>query len=223
MSSSTSPSPSKPRAAVRPGVVAVQAVVLVLVASAIGVADSRLRPIRLTLSAPTPPAPTPAPTPDPTPAPPATPTPPTTPTPAPTPAATSPQPPAPPPAGDDGFMIATDRALALYQQAEAQGDVFFIDARANAEFAAGHIPRAFNIPPEAFFGGKTPPELDLLAKSNTMVIYCGGGECDASKLVAIRFQEYGYTSVFVYGDGFKAWKAAGHPVETLAPAPGGAP
>ena len=108
---------------------------------------------------------------------------------------------------EPAWMIHTARALELYQQAESQGDVFFVDARNAEEFVAGHIPGAFSVPPDAFFGGQYPGALDQIPKFSTVVVYCGGGACDASKLVAIRFREAGFERVLVYQDGFTGWSA----------------
>lgn len=115
-------------------------------------------------------------------------------------------------AGADGFMLKIDRVLELVARQQSQGDVVFVDARGPAEFAAGHIPSAFNIGPDAFYGGQYPPALDEIPKSYIVVVYCGGGECDASKLVALRLKEAGFERLHIYEDGFTGWSAGNHPI-----------
>lgn len=115
-------------------------------------------------------------------------------------------------AGADGFMLKIDRVLELLARQQSQGDVVFVDARGPAEFAAGHIPSAFNIGPDAFYGGQYPPALDEIPKSYIVVVYCGGGECDASKLVALRLKEAGFERLHIYEDGFTGWSAGNHPI-----------
>lgn len=104
-----------------------------------------------------------------------------------------------------GPYIGTDAAVALW------GDAIFVDAREPREYLEGHIAGAVMIPASsrdravrlADYGLDTP-----------VVIYCGGGECDASELIAITLQNLGFTDIRVYKDGYPAWVAGGHPVET---------
>lgn len=176
---------------------------LASVAMAIGLADSGLRPYSLNLNS-KPPAPV-----EPALAP------------SHSPAATADQnnaarpveqTPTAPTANGEGF-ITTAQAKAFHDRLFAQGDVVFVDARNRDEFEAAHIPGSLHIPPDAFFGGQLPAEMDMAPKSYTIVVYCGGGECDASKLVALRFKEQAYSTVYVYQEGFTGWSAAKLPTQ----------
>ncbi len=92
---------------------------------------------------------------------------------------------------------------------------YFIDARHEHEFEEGHIQysawlasslfdtdsdRAFSI------ANSMPPE-------STVVIYCVGGECDASHNVARRLAQIGFTDLRIMGVGYTDWVAAGFPTE----------
>jgi rhodanese-related sulfurtransferase len=92
---------------------------------------------------------------------------------------------------------------------------YFIDARHEEEFIAGHIEysawltsslfdtdsdRAFEI------ANSMPPE-------STVVIYCVGGECDASHNVARRLAQIGFTDLRIMGVGYADWVDAGFPTE----------
>lgn len=114
-------------------------------------------------------------------------------------------------------MIGTEQARELHDRASTQGDVFFVDARNRDEFLVGHIPGAFQVAPDAFFGGQYPSALDEIPKASKVVVYCGGGSCDASKLVALRFREAGYADVVVYMEGFTGWSAAQLPQQAGDP------
>jgi rhodanese-related sulfurtransferase len=116
------------------------------------------------------------------------------------------------------WMVHTEEAKALYERAQSLGDVFFVDARNADEHGAGHIPGSYHVPPDAFYGGQYPAALEEIPKSSRVVVYCGGGACDASKLVALRFREAGFGDVVVYQDGFTGWSAAGLPQQGGAPA-----
>jgi len=124
-------------------------------------------------------------------------------------------PPAPSPASApiaaapaSGIYITTDQAKAIFEAQAAE----WIDARNPDEFAAGSIPGAFHVPPVAFAGGQIPAVINIFSPAKQIVVYCGGGECDASNLVALRLQAMGFTNVVVYKDGFTGWTAAKLPI-----------
>lgn len=88
-----------------------------------------------------------------------------------------------------------------------------IDAREPGEYSAGRIGGAINIPPGEFFG-KVPDAVNQrLVRDLPVVVYCSGGNCDASKLVAMRLKDLGFAQTFVYEDGYTGWVAAGEAVE----------
>ncbi len=90
----------------------------------------------------------------------------------------------------------------------------FVDARRRDEFEAGHVQNAFWMPADALTGGKRSEAMDFLVPDQPIVIYCGGGECDASKNVAALLQQGGFTQCLIMTDGYPGWVAAGHPTAT---------
>jgi len=96
----------------------------------------------------------------------------------------------------------------LVQSAEA----VIIDARLPDEFAAGHIPFALNINFQSFAGGK-PAALDAYPTSQPFVIYCGGGDCDASEKVEMMMGSLGFTDIRIYHTGWPGWVEFGGEVE----------
>jgi rhodanese-related sulfurtransferase len=48
---------------------------------------------------------------------------------------------------------------------------------------------------------------------DTVVIYCVGGECDASHNVARRLAQIGFTDLRIMGVGYTDWVNAGFPIE----------
>jgi rhodanese-related sulfurtransferase len=91
----------------------------------------------------------------------------------------------------------------------------FLDARRSAEFAAGHVAGAWSVPvweAEAAariteFEARTNPALRA-----PMVIYCSGGGCEDSRLLAKRLVDLGYRNLLIYLDGFPDWVGQGRPV-----------
>jgi rhodanese-related sulfurtransferase len=101
-----------------------------------------------------------------------------------------------------------------------QAGVPFLDARRRAEFAEGHIPGAWCAPVwEAdlderllsFKAARRPGPEDPI------VLYCSGGDCRDSHLLAAKLLNEGYFHLLVYRDGFPDWSAQGRPVEKGQP------
>ena len=111
-----------------------------------------------------------------------------------------------------GLDITIAQAAALFDKGVA-----FVDARHLAEFEGGHVENAFLMAAEDFSGGGTPVALGLLDPAAPLVVYCGGGDCDASKNLVLLLQQAGFRRAHIMTDGFPAWAAAGHPVATGGP------
>ncbi len=100
------------------------------------------------------------------------------------------------------------------------GRVLFVDARDDARFAAGHIPGAQpfdHYRPERHIQeilGATP-------LAETIVIYCNGGSCEDSRLVAGDLIALGVPTgkLAIYGGGFSEWRQKRMPVERGERAP----
>lgn len=123
----------------------------------------------------------------------------------------SPTPPSPP-----TQTAGNDRMISLAQFKELMAGALplqIVDAREAGEYAQGRIGGAINIPPGEFFG-KVPDAVNQrLSRDLPVVVYCGGGNCDASKLVAVRLKDLGFAQTYVYEDGYSGWTKAGEAVE----------
>ena len=95
---------------------------------------------------------------------------------------------------------------------DAAEDHLLVDVREDNEWAAGHASGAVHI-------GKGVIERDIETKvpdKNTkLVLYCGGGF--RSALVADNLQKMGYKNPISLDGGWRAWQAAGLPVERSGP------
>jgi rhodanese-related sulfurtransferase len=87
-------------------------------------------------------------------------------------------------------------------------DVVVLDVRTPEEFKAGHIAGAKNIDFKAPDFAKQASALD---KSKTYIVHCGSGRRSTSSLDV--FKEQKFSSILHLDKGFKAWEAAGKPVE----------
>ena len=89
-------------------------------------------------------------------------------------------------------------------------DVVLVDARSPISWAASRLPGAVNIPTGAV-DEQAPRRIP--DRSADVVVYCGGGACEASLNVAGRLAELGYENVRHYAGGKQDWAAAGLPLE----------
>lgn len=105
--------------------------------------------------------------------------------------------------------ITSDEAWAAFQQR-----IPFLDARRSEDFAAGHIKGAVSAPVwEAGLEGRlTAFEAAVVpAPEAPLVLYCSGGDCEDSHLLARRLVTLGYRNLLIYRDGFPDWVAKGRP------------
>jgi rhodanese-related sulfurtransferase len=83
-----------------------------------------------------------------------------------------------------------------------------IDVREPAEFGAGRLPKAVNVPLSQI--GSRAQELGKLA-GRPVIVYCERG--GRSRSAGGALAKIGITDVFTLSGGFRAWKEAGLPVE----------
>jgi rhodanese-related sulfurtransferase len=103
-----------------------------------------------------------------------------------------------------GFEIKSDQAKMLFDMGTP-----FIDAREPQFFAQGHVERAMNMTADQVIGNAA--EL-IRYRPGPIVVYCSGGDCDASHHVATRLQALQFTQIHIMIDGYPGWKEKGFPV-----------
>ena len=108
--------------------------------------------------------------------------------------------------GGAGGEISIEEA----RQAHMRGDAVFADARAPADYAAGHIDGAVNLPEhdleawaEGFFARTDPQTL--------IITYCDGGDCPLAKSLAGKLFELGFANTRYLSDGWGKWRERGLP------------
>lgn len=103
-------------------------------------------------------------------------------------------------------FITLDHAKKLWEG----GDTVFLDAREPADYAAGHIGNALNLPVSSFerhFGEIAP----LLAPESRLVLYCDGTECELSHRLRAILRPLGFTNTHLLFNGWTTWRQAGLP------------
>lgn len=91
---------------------------------------------------------------------------------------------------------------------EERKDVVVIDVRTDAEFKEGHIAGAKNID---FLDVDFAKRVGELEKSKMYLVHCAAGGRSTKSLDAFKSQKF--SSILHLNEGFKAWVAAGKPVE----------
>jgi rhodanese-related sulfurtransferase len=113
------------------------------------------------------------------------------------------------PAGEGVRRISVEE----FDKMRAGKDAVVIDVRMPAEFAAGHVPGAVNIPivstPDGVqaFGEK----VDALDKNKTYLVHCALG--GRSILATRKMEALGFANVNDFSGGMRAWEKAEKPVE----------
>lgn len=85
--------------------------------------------------------------------------------------------------------------------------ILLVDVREPAEYAAGHIPGAINIPLRTL-----TQNLDKIPKNRSVVLYCSSGYRTAMGVMAL--QMLGYKKVMGFPPSIQGWKAAGESLES---------
>jgi ArsR family transcriptional regulator len=88
------------------------------------------------------------------------------------------------------------------------GSVMVLDARPAEEFAAGHLPRALNVPLR-----ELKRRMKELPRGQEIVAYCRGHYCVLSYEAVAELRRHGFKASRLE-DGYPEWKAAGLPIET---------
>jgi rhodanese-related sulfurtransferase len=107
--------------------------------------------------------------------------------------------------------ISTDQAAELFRQG-----VLFFDARRSGDYRAGHVAgaRSFPVWEEGIdekvkgFYAEGPDQ------SAPIVVYCSGGACEDSHMLAQKLYLAGFDDALVYRDGFPEWQKRGLPIRT---------
>ncbi|MFL5503062.1 MAG: rhodanese-like domain-containing protein [Gemmatimonadaceae bacterium] len=115
-----------------------------------------------------------------------------------------------------GFLKLVDDAKSRVREVDVDttrrklesGEATVVDVREESEWAAGHARGAQHL-------GKGVIERDIEErvpdKNAELILYCGGGF--RSALSADNLQRMGYTNVASMAGGWRAWQAAGAPIE----------
>lgn len=112
------------------------------------------------------------------------------------------------------FKLAPAATVGLHEfrSAVESKSALILDARPSLFFEQGHVPGALNLARDDF--ARDYRELAGVlqaAHDKPIIVYCSGGECHDSRLVANALLSLGFGNVSVFTGGWDAWSAAGMP------------
>jgi rhodanese-related sulfurtransferase len=93
----------------------------------------------------------------------------------------------------------------------------FLDARRSEAYAAGHIAGAWKIPVWEADVDARITEFEASAhpaSKDPLVLYCDGGDCEDSQILASKLTALGYRNLLVYRDGYPDWVKRKQPATT---------
>ena len=104
--------------------------------------------------------------------------------------------------------IGTEDAEQLFKEKR-----LFLDARRTTVYADGHIPGARSFPIwESDIADRVKAFYEEgLDQNAPIVIYCSGGDCEDSHMLAEKLYMVGFNNLLVYKDGFPGWQKRGLP------------
>lgn len=94
-----------------------------------------------------------------------------------------------------------------------QGKILFLDARRSSVYAEGHISGARSFPIwESDIGDRVKGLYEEgLDQKAPIVVYCSGGACEDSHMLAEKLYMVGFDNVLIYKDGLPDWEKRGLP------------
>lgn len=128
--------------------------------------------------------------------------------------------PVPTPAGEQGESLLSRFPPHGKPYVEISGDdaawlvargVLVVDARRTKDYEAGHVAHARNVSP---WEGDADAKITALVNegrdaSQPVVVYCSGGDCEDSHMLAQRLFGGGFNNLLVYRDGWPDWVKRG--------------
>ena len=115
------------------------------------------------------------------------------------------------------FKIAPAATVGLdqFRSAVERKNALILDARPSVFFEKGHVAGALNLARDDFARDyrRLSPTLKA-ATDKPIIVYCSGGECHDSRLVANALASLGFSNVSIFTGGWDAWSAAGMPAAT---------
>ncbi|MBK8266944.1 MAG: hypothetical protein IPK83_01005 [Planctomycetes bacterium] len=90
------------------------------------------------------------------------------------------------------------------------GGAFIVDAREDHEYSVSHFKDAIHIPASDVVNQMGNIMAAGAQVMDTIIVYCGGGECEASHIVARELRANSFERVYIYEKGWQEVETSGN-------------
>ena len=94
----------------------------------------------------------------------------------------------------------------LKRKMDLQEEFKLVNAMAESQFLAAHIPGSLNI-------CEVEEIHKMLSLDDEIIVYCSDEACNKSIILYQYLDEYGYKSKYRFAGGLRAWQEAGYTLE----------
>ena len=84
-------------------------------------------------------------------------------------------------------------------------DFVIIDARNAQEFGESNIPGSINMDPYGNEEEFMQKLFEEIPRDKKYIIYCHGGKCDLSHMVAEKMKQFDFKNIFIFTGGWEVW------------------
>ena len=107
-------------------------------------------------------------------------------------------------------MVEKVDAALLKNWMDSSEKLVLVDARAEEDYAADHLPGAVSLLNRDVEerAGK------ILSRGVKIIVYSNDAQCPASGLVADKLDRMGFGPVYDYNDSYRDWVSRGYPLDT---------
>jgi rhodanese-related sulfurtransferase len=113
----------------------------------------------------------------------------------------------------ESFPVATIDFDQFRDAVNSKSDLI-LDARSATFYRQGHVPGAINLSRDRFASDYIGMRSNLEKnKDREILVYCSGGACHDSKMVAQALTSLGFSQVRIFAGGWAVWTAAGLPAD----------
>ena len=100
--------------------------------------------------------------------------------------------------------------VTLTQAKQWAGNILWVDARSESEFAAEHVPDAFCLNFDNWTE-QFPKFLDRYNPGQRVIVYCSATSCQLSREIAAKLKASGVDDAYFLEGGWEAWKQQSRP------------
>lgn len=103
------------------------------------------------------------------------------------------------------------REITIEEAQKYFNNALIIDARAEQDYASGHIPNSINISSKNF--DSYIDKIFEIPQDTLIIIYCEGVHCNLSHTLAEKLKTFGFKKIWIMFEGIEGWQNKNLPIE----------